>query len=131
MLSAMYSPRLVLKPTARTPMVIVMIVKAVRDLLPQKSAQIFFQRLLMTQLPFPEEYQDFVGQCSLLDADLRIGAATDSSPATLPATPEAHRIRYKALPQDCVLRHGWMPGVFSHGRIRFRRNTCQARVEVR
>ena len=45
MLSAMYRPMLFVKPTANVPTVIVRMVRMVRILFPQKSAQTFFQRL--------------------------------------------------------------------------------------
>src|SRR5687768_9176059 len=50
MLSSMYKPRLLLNPTANVPTMIVRMVSKVRDLLPQKSAQIFFQRLVIMEL---------------------------------------------------------------------------------
>src|SRR5512140_1078484 len=47
MLSFTNTARLAVKPTAKVPAKMIRIVRKVRVLLPQKSAQTFFQRLLM------------------------------------------------------------------------------------
>src|SRR3970282_184753 len=77
MLSTMYSDILFVKPTARTPTAMVRIVKTARDLLPQKSAQTFFERLLMTALPAMRHFP--FHPCPPSDATPRAWLRTDSA----------------------------------------------------
>src|SRR5215211_6513613 len=115
MLSFIYSPILLLKPTARTPTAIVRMIRIERDLLPQKSAQTFFQRLLMTGL--------LATQYFAAHFDSRSGGANHAWTQTDSAIHRADRIREQGLPQVRVRKHAQMPAVFDREKMPARRRT--------